>query len=62
MEETDELVVGYLDDQYVLLDEDQSVVAVLEPGSVFQVWMAGEWQAVRKVQVLAVYSYGGKRE
>jgi hypothetical protein len=47
MEETDELVVGYLDDRYVLLDEDKSVVAVLEPGSVFQVWMGGEWQAVR---------------
>lgn len=47
MEETDELIVSYLDDQYVLLDEERSVVAVLEPGSVFQVWMAGEWQAVR---------------
>lgn len=47
MEETDELVVGYLDEQYVLLDEDRSGVAVLEPGSVFQVWIGGEWQAVR---------------
>ena len=42
MEETDELIVGYSDDRYVLLDEDKSVVAVLEPGSVFQIWMGGE--------------------
>jgi Domain of unknown function (DUF5348) len=41
------MVVGYLDDHYVLLDTTGTVVTVLAPGMMFEIWMGGEWQAVR---------------
>jgi hypothetical protein len=40
------LVVGYLDDHYVLLDTSGVVVAVLAPGMMFEIWTGGEWQAI----------------
>ena len=41
------IVVGYLDDHYVMLDDSGTVVTVLAPGMRFEIWMGGEWQAVR---------------
>ncbi len=47
MEERDKLCIGYMDRQYVVVDMQGSVVAVLAPGAVFEVWMDGHWQVVR---------------
>ena len=47
MEETDKLWIGYMETQYVVVDTRGSVVAVLAPGAVFEVWMDGHWQIVR---------------
>jgi hypothetical protein len=46
MDETNELVIGYSDGEYVVVDARGSVVAVLAPGAVFEVWMGSQWQAV----------------
>src|SRR5258706_15107133 len=45
--EEKKLVVGYLNDHYVLLDSSGAVVAELAPGMMFELWMGDEWQAVR---------------
>ncbi len=47
MEERKKLCIGYTDGQYVALDTQGSVVTVLAPGAVFEVWMDGQWQVVR---------------
>ncbi len=47
MEERDKLWIGYLETQYVVVDTQGSVVAVLAPGVMCEVWMGGQWQAVR---------------
>ena len=46
-EEQNKLVIGYADNQYVVVNVRGSVVAVLAPGAVFEVWMDGQWQAVK---------------
>ncbi len=47
MEERDKLWIGYMETQYVVVDTQGSVVAVLAPGAAFEVWMDSQWQAVR---------------
>lgn len=44
--EKGKLVIGCSDGQYVVMDSYGSVVAVLAPGAVFEVWMNEQWQAV----------------